>query len=69
MHGLLEEYLVWIGAQNFSGDTVNTSRVCIGYFLDWCGERGIEDVTESRGPCSSATSGRFTSTGRRTASR
>ena len=36
MHPLLEQYLVWLGAQNFSEDTVVTHRTTIGYFLDWC---------------------------------
>jgi len=50
MHALLEQYLVWIGAQNFSRDTMNTSRACVGYFLDWCKERSLEDVTEITRP-------------------
>jgi integrase/recombinase XerD len=50
MHALLEQYLVWIGMQNFSPDTVNTSRACVGYFLDWCKERSLEDVTEITRP-------------------
>ena len=50
MHALLEQYLVWIGAQNYSADTMTSSRACIGYFLDWCKERSIEDVTEITRP-------------------
>ena len=37
-------------AQNFSEDTVNTRRACIGYFLDWCRERGLDDVKEITRP-------------------
>ena len=50
MHALMEEYLEWMSAQNFSGDTVKTFRACIGYFLEWCGERSLEDVTEITRP-------------------
>jgi integrase/recombinase XerD len=50
MRALLEEYLAWIAAQNYSTDTMNSSRACIGYFLDWCGERSIDDVTEITRP-------------------
>jgi integrase/recombinase XerD len=50
MHALVEHYVAWMGAQNFSTDTLNSSRVCIGYFLGWCKERSIEDVTEITRP-------------------
>jgi integrase/recombinase XerD len=43
MQVLMEEYLAWLGAQNFSEDTVVTFRSTIGYFLDWCRERGLND--------------------------
>jgi len=45
-----EEYLVWMQTQNFSEDTVTTRRVCIGYFLDWCHERGLENPAEITRP-------------------
>jgi integrase/recombinase XerD len=50
MHALLDRYLEWLGAQNFSEDTVVTHRTTIGYFLDWCRERGLDDVTEITRP-------------------
>jgi integrase/recombinase XerD len=50
MHALLNQYLVWLGAQNFSEDTVVTFRSTIGYFLDWCRERGLDDVAEITRP-------------------
>ena len=50
MHALLEQYLVWMGAQNFSEDTLITHRTTIGYFLEWCRERGLDDVTEITRP-------------------
>jgi integrase/recombinase XerD len=50
MHALVEHYIAWMGVQNFSPDTLHSNRVCIGYFLDWCRERSIEDVTEITRP-------------------
>ncbi len=50
MHTLLEEHLVWMQTQNFSEDTVNTRRSCIGYFLDWCRERALDDPREITRP-------------------
>ena len=50
MYVLCEEYLVWMSAQNYSGDTVRAGEVCVGYFLEWCRERSIEDVTEVTRP-------------------
>src|SRR5271165_6650433 len=43
MHGLLEEHLAWMRVQNFSADTVNTMRSCLGYFLEWCQVRSLDD--------------------------
>ena len=50
MYPLRDEYLEWLSAQNYSGDTVRTGEVCVGYFLEWCRERSIEDVTEVTRP-------------------
>ena len=50
MQALLEEHLVWMQTQNFSGDTVTTRRSCIGYFLEWSRERGIDDPKEVTRP-------------------
>jgi len=50
MRALMEEHLVWMQAQNFSEDTVTTRRSCIGYFIDWCGERGLEHPAEITRP-------------------
>src|ERR1039457_4299088 len=50
MRGLLEEHLVWMQTQNFSEDTVTTRRSCIGYFLDWCRERSLDDPAEITRP-------------------
>ena len=50
MHGLLEEHLVWMQTQNFSEDTVSTRRSCLGYFLDWCRDRALDDPREITRP-------------------
>ena len=39
---------------NFSEDTVNTRRVYLGYFHDWCQERGLESPIEITRPDSGA---------------
>jgi integrase/recombinase XerD len=50
MHAALDEFLVWMQTQNFSDDSVNTRRFCVGYFIDWCKERGLENPTEITRP-------------------
>jgi integrase/recombinase XerD len=50
MRALLEQYLAWIEAQNFSADTVTTRRACLGYFLDWCHDRALENPAEITRP-------------------
>jgi integrase/recombinase XerD len=50
MHALMEEHLVWMQAQNFSDDTVTTRRSCIGYFIDWCRDRALENPAEITRP-------------------
>ena len=50
MHVLMNEYLAWIGAQNYSADTIRAFRFTISYFLDWCGERGLDSPVEITRP-------------------
>ena len=50
MHALLDEFLVSMQTQNFSDDSVNTRRFCVGYFIDWCKERGLENPVEITRP-------------------
>lgn len=50
MHTLLQEHLLSMQTQNFSEDTVNTRRACLGYFLDWCRERSLDDPREITRP-------------------
>jgi integrase/recombinase XerD len=47
---LIVQYLDWIAAHNFSGDTVVTRRAYLAYFHDWCRERGLEDAREITRP-------------------
>jgi integrase/recombinase XerD len=50
MHTLLAEHLAWMQTQNFSEDTVSTRKSCLGYFLDWCRERTLDDPREITRP-------------------
>jgi integrase/recombinase XerD len=50
MHSLMEQHLVWMQTQNFSEDTLTTRRSCIGYFIDWCRERALDDPAEITRP-------------------
>jgi integrase/recombinase XerD len=50
MHALLEQYLAWLAAQNFSNDTITTRRTMVSYFLDWSKDRGLEDPAEITRP-------------------
>jgi integrase/recombinase XerD len=50
LHVLMDEHLLWMQTQNFSGDTVTTRRATIGYFLDWCRERGLDHPAEITRP-------------------
>jgi integrase/recombinase XerD len=50
MRALMEEHLLWMQMQNFSEDTVTTRRNCIGYFIDWCHDRALENPVEITRP-------------------
>ena len=50
LQALMSEYLDWIGAQNYSEDTIRAFRTTISYFLDWCRERGLETPQEITRP-------------------
>jgi integrase/recombinase XerD len=50
MHVLLEQHLAWMQVRNFSEDTVVTRRAAIGYFIDWCHERGLVEPSEVTRP-------------------
>jgi len=44
------QYLEWIASHGFSEDTVNTRRAYLGYFHEWCQERGLEAPIEITRP-------------------
>ncbi|HEX5430417.1 MAG TPA: site-specific tyrosine recombinase XerC [Bryobacteraceae bacterium] len=50
LEAMIVQYLDWIGAHNFSEDTVVTRRSYLSYFHDWCRERGLENPTEITRP-------------------
>jgi integrase/recombinase XerD len=39
----VDAYLTALQVKNYSADTVSTRRTTLGYFIDWCNERSLED--------------------------
>jgi integrase/recombinase XerD len=50
LEAAIGQYLEWIAVHGFSEDTVNTRRAYLGYFHDWCRERGLEAPVEITRP-------------------
>jgi integrase/recombinase XerD len=50
LQSFIAQYLDWIGAHGFSEDTIATRRAYLGYFHDWCTERGLEAPVEITRP-------------------
>jgi integrase/recombinase XerD len=50
LQSFIAQYLDWIGAHGFSEDTIATRRAYLGYFHDWCAERGLEAPVEITRP-------------------
>lgn len=50
MLALLEQYLDWLAVRNYSAKTVKIRRVCVGYFVDWAGQRGLSQPGEVTKP-------------------
>ena len=50
LQAAVAQYLEWIAVHGFSGDTVNTRRAYLGYFHEWCHERGLEAPIEITRP-------------------
>jgi integrase/recombinase XerD len=50
LQAAIAQYLEWIAVHGFSGDTVNTRRAYLGYFHEWCHERGLEAPIEITRP-------------------
>jgi integrase/recombinase XerD len=49
-HGHLVGFIDWLRAMRYSEHTIRTRRIDLGYFIDWCEERGIRtpnDVTRA----------------------
>ena len=44
--GYLVEFIAWTAARHYSGMTVKARRIEMGYFIDWCEERGIRRPDE-----------------------
>ena len=45
-HGHLVGFTDWLGAMRYSEHTIKTRRTDLGYFIDWCEERGIRTPLE-----------------------
>lgn len=45
-HGHLVGFMDWLGAMRYSEHTMRTRRTDLGYFIDWCEERGIRTPAE-----------------------
>jgi integrase/recombinase XerD len=50
LQSAIAQYLEWIAVHGFSQDTVHTRRAYLGYFHDWCRERGLEAPVEITRP-------------------
>ena len=50
LEAAVARYLEWIAAHAFSEDTVATRRAYLGYFHDWCRERGLSEPVEITRP-------------------
>lgn len=46
LEALLEKHLEALRIQNYSEYTIKSRRVHIGFFLDWCHERGITEPVD-----------------------
>ncbi len=44
--GYLVEFIDWTAARQYSAMTVKARRIEVGYFIDWCEERGIRRPDE-----------------------
>jgi integrase/recombinase XerD len=46
MEIMMGRYLEWIGIRGYSALSVKGRRYCLGYFRQWCEDRGITDPQE-----------------------
>lgn len=45
-HGHLAGFVDWLRAMRYSEETIKTRRIDLGYFVDWCEERGVQTPAE-----------------------
>ncbi|WP_426194223.1 site-specific tyrosine recombinase XerC [Massilia sp. DWR3-1-1] len=45
-HGHLVGFVDWLRAMRYSEHTIKTRRIDLGYFVDWCEERGVRTPQE-----------------------
>ena len=50
LEAMLADYLHWTQVRNYSEATVRNRRVHIGFFLNWCIERGLREPVEITRP-------------------
>ena len=50
LESLLLEHLSALAVKNYSAHTVRNHRIYIGFFLEWCKERGLIDPVEVTRP-------------------
>ena len=50
MAAMMARFLEYLRSRNYSERTVENRRVYIGYFIEWCGERGISRPSEVTKP-------------------
>jgi integrase/recombinase XerD len=46
MKASVSEYIEWMQVTNYSEHTVKDHRINLGYFCDWCEERGLTEASE-----------------------
>jgi integrase/recombinase XerD len=50
MNAMLEKFLEWLQVRNYSKNTVATRRKTLGYFIQWCDQRGLTKPSEITKP-------------------
>lgn len=50
MVAMLDEYLLWMQAANYAERTIKNRKITLGYFISWCGARGITRPSEVTRP-------------------
>jgi integrase/recombinase XerD len=50
MGRLAEDFFTWLAVRNYSERTIGNRRLYLGYFIDWCAERGLQKPGEITKP-------------------